>query len=120
MTEHTIVRGEVWLTDLEAGRKAEQSRVRLALVISATEMNATASGLVTVLPVTSRELYIPAHIKLEPPEGGVLKTSFIVCDNIHTIAQDRLSKKLGVISNATMHRVESMLSMILGFDLSAS
>jgi Growth inhibitor len=119
MSEHTIVRGEVWLTDLEAGRKAEQSRVRLALVISATEMNATASGLITVLPVTTRELHIPAHIKLEPPEGGVLKTSFIVCDNIHTIARDRLSKKLGVISYATMQRVESMLSMILGFSLSS-
>lgn len=115
MTKHTIVRGEVWLTDLETGKKAEQSRVRLALVISATEMNATASGLVTVLPVTTRELNIPAHIKLDPPEGGVLKTSFIVCDNIHTIAQDRLSKKLGVISNATMERVEITIRMILGF-----
>jgi len=119
MTEHTIVRGEVWLTDLEAGKKAEQSRVRLALVISATEMNASASGLVTVLPVTTRELFIPAHIKLEPPEGGVLKTSFIVCDNIHTIAQDRLSKKLGVVTNTTMQRVETTLAMILGFDLSS-
>ncbi len=115
--EHNIVRGEVWIAELErGGDHAEQSRVRLALVISATELNTGALGTATILPVTTRRLDVPSHILLEPPEGGVLKTSYIACDKIYTIPSERLLRKLGIVKTETIGRVEDTLSMILGLD----
>lgn len=111
---NNIVRGEVWLADLETGKKSEQSRIRLALIISATELNVGPFGLVTVLPVTTRQLDVPSHVILEPPEGGIVKTSFIACDKVHTIANERLVRKLGLIRTDTMRLVEQRLAMILG------
>jgi mRNA interferase MazF len=45
-------------------------------VISADLFNQGASGLVVVLPVTSKDKGIPFHIKVEPPEGGVKMPKF--------------------------------------------
>jgi hypothetical protein len=59
-----ITRGEIWLADLNPVRGHEQAGKRPCLVISADLFNQGASGLVVVLPVTSKDKGIPFHLKM--------------------------------------------------------
>jgi mRNA interferase MazF len=97
---------EVWIMDLDPAVGHEQGSVRPALVVSGDRFNRSPSGLVTVAPVTGTDQGLIAHVRVEPPEGGLVKTSFIMTDQVRTISRLRLRKRLGVISQATRAEVE--------------
>ena len=63
-------RGEIWLADLDPTFGHEQGGCRPVLVISVDAFNAGLSGLVVVLPVTSRIRPLPLHVAVNRPEGG--------------------------------------------------
>jgi mRNA interferase MazF len=68
------LRGEVWLADLGSTRGHEQAGRRPVLVFSVDAFNTGPAGLVIVLPLTSSIRKIPAHIQINPPEGGLKNT----------------------------------------------
>lgn len=106
-------RGEVWLVNLDATRGHEQAGRRPALVISEDAFNAGAAELVIVLPITSTVRPIPAHVRVDPPEGGVSRRSAILCDAIRSISKGRLVRVWGRVSAATMAAVEDRVRMLL-------
>lgn len=107
-------RGEIWLADLNPMRGHEQAGTRPVLVVSTDIFNHGPAGLVFVLPLTRTDRRIPAHIPLEPPEGGVSSRSLILCDALRSISKDRLKgNPWGSISTATMQRVEETLRLLL-------
>src|SRR5580700_4014601 len=97
-----LIRGEIWLADLEPGQNRELGRARLILIISATKFNNGPAELLLVLPVTTRKQNIPAHVPVMPPEGGLNKEGYILCEQPHCIARDRLVKRLGSVEAKTM------------------
>src|SRR5438445_10994623 len=111
-------RGDIWLADLGSGRGHEQSGQRPVLVVSDDAFNAGLSGLVMIVPLTSKVAKlknIPAHIRVEPPEAGLKTPSVILCDQLRTISKDRLGKApWGAVSAATLAEVEKALRMLLG------
>lgn len=111
------IRGEIWLANLTPGQGHEQSGQRPVLVVSDDAFNAGLSGLVMVVPLTSRvqkSRTIPAHIPITPPEAGVKTPSVILCDQLRTISKDRLaSKPWGVVSASTLANVEMALRRLL-------
>lgn len=107
-------RGEIWLADLNPIRGHEQAGTRPVLVVSTDIFNHGPAGLVFVLPLTRTDRRIPAHIPLEPPEGGVSSRSLILCDALRSVSKDRLKgSPWGSISQATMQHVEETLRMLL-------
>lgn len=107
-------RGEIWLADLNPIRGHEQAGTRPVLVVSTDLFNHGPAGLVFVLPLTRANRNIPAHIPLDPPEGGVTSRSYILCDALRSIAKARLgAKPWGTITTKTMQRVEDVLRMLL-------
>lgn len=107
-------RGEIWLADLNPIRGHEQAGTRPVLVISTDLFNHGPAGLVFVLPLTRTNRNIPAHIPLDPPEGGVTNRSYILCDALRSIAKARLGPQpWGMITAKTMQRVEDVLRMLL-------
>lgn len=109
-----IYRQEVWLVNLNPpGEGREIYKKRPALIVSADEFNNCPAELVMELPITTTYTGIPSHIRIEAPEGGVQKTSFIKCDQIRTVSKDRLIKKLGKVSGKTMLLVEHALRILL-------
>ena len=106
-------RGEVWLVDLNPTRGHEQAGVRSGLVISTDPFNHGAAGLAIVLPLTTRARQIPLHVTVEPPEGGVRERSFIKCEDIRSIAKERLTERWGVVSVRTMAAVADRLRILL-------
>jgi len=115
MTEHVSVprRGEIWMTDLDPTRGHEQAGKRPALVVSADILNRGPAGLIIVLPLASRAKGIRSHVPLNPPEGGVRKPSFIKCEDVRSVAIERLSKCLGAVTAETMQAVEYRLRILM-------
>src|SRR4028118_2154786 len=82
MTSPKPSRGDRWLIDLNPTRGREQAGKRPCLVTSVDLFNQGASGLVVVLPVTSKDKGIPWHVEVNPPEGGLRQRSFIKCEDV--------------------------------------
>ena len=111
-------RGEIWLADLATGRGHEQSGQRPVLVMSDDAFNAGLAGLVMTVPLTSKvakSKNIPAHIRVDSPDGGLKTTSVILCDQLRTISKDRLGRApWGPVSAATLAEVEKTPRVLLG------
>lgn len=110
--------GEIWLVDLGTGRGHEQAGRRPALIVSDDAFNSGLSGLVMVAPLTSKlkkSKNIPAHVPIDPPEGGLKTPSVILCDQLRTISKDRLDKTpWGSVTARTMAEVEKNFRILLG------
>lgn len=114
MTAEPPSRGEVWLVDLNPTRGHEQAGVRPALVVSVDLFNHGPAGLAVVLPVTSRAKGVPLHVPVDPPEAGLKMRSFIKTEDIRSVSLERLTRRMGQVTTATMAQVEDRLRILLG------
>lgn len=106
-------RGDVWLVDLNPTRGREPFGRRPALIVSVDLFNQGPAELIIALPITSQEKGIPFHVSIENSEGGLQKRSFVKCEDVRSISKDRLSKRLGSVSQETMTAVEDRLRILL-------
>ncbi|WP_204106576.1 MULTISPECIES: type II toxin-antitoxin system PemK/MazF family toxin [Spirulina sp. CCY15215] len=109
-----LARGQIWLANLNPTRGREQAGNRPCLIISVDLFNQGASGLVIVLPLTSKEKGIPFHVEVLPPEGGLKMKSFIKTEDIRSISVERLDRYLGTVSLETLAEVEDRLRILMG------
>ncbi len=107
-------RGEVWYADLDPTRGHEQAGRRPCLVVSVDVFNASAADLAIVVPITSHDKGIRSHVRIDPPAGGLKKISFAKCEDVRSITQERLSKRLGKLQAQSMADVEVRLRLLLG------
>ncbi len=98
---------------LDPIRGREQAGTRPALVLSVDGFNAV-SGLVTVLPITSKARAVRTRVEMTPPDGGLKKVSYVIAEQVRTVSMDRLAKRLGSASTATVHATETIVKMLLG------
>lgn len=107
-------RGEIWPADLNPVRGHEQAGQRPVLVVSTNAFNRGPAGLVCVLPLTRTDRRIPLHIQVDPPEGGLVARSYVLCDAVRSIARERLGDQpLGSVAPETMAKVEDSLRTLL-------
>jgi mRNA interferase MazF len=107
------LRGEVWNVDLNPTRGREQRGSRPALVVSTDRFNRGPAELVVVVPITGTERGIPLHVRFDPPEGGLKKRSFAKCEDVRSVSKERLTRRWGVVSRATLSAVEDRLRILL-------
>jgi mRNA interferase MazF len=110
----TPQRGEVWLADLDPTFGHEQGGSRPVLVVSVDPFNAGRSGLVVVLPITSRVRPLPLHVPINPPEAGLRLPSAALRDAARSIDRRRLIECWGTVNSSTMAVVEGCLRRLLG------
>lgn len=112
------LQGEIWLFDPDPVKGNEiGKKVRPAFVVSNNLLNKGPSGLVIVVPITSKDKRIPSHIRIDPPQGGVKVPSFAICEQIRSISKSRLVKKLGKVQSTTvLKEISSWLSDLLWID----
>lgn len=115
--ELVVRRGQVWVVALggdSVGR--EQPRTRPALVLTSDRFNEIITGLAIVIPMTTTNRKFFTHVAIEPPEGGVKRTSFIMCEQIRSVSTERFVDELGFVSLETMSRVREVVSLLVDFD----
>jgi mRNA interferase MazF len=108
-----VRRGEIWDVDLGSDVGHEQGGRRPALVASSDALHSVPSELVTIIPLTTRDRGIRAHVRLAPPEGGLGEPSVILTEHIRTVSRLRLRRRRGVVRNETMAAVEERLHYFL-------
>src|SRR5258708_28550829 len=91
-----MVRGEIYLANLDPGSGSEQRGTRPVLVVSRDALNEHAP-IVIVVPITGREhkrqLY-PTHSEIKAGEGGLTKDSVVHCEQVPAISNSRLTTRL--------------------------
>jgi len=107
-------RGEIWLVDLSPVRGHEPTGRRPALVISVDTFNHGPAGLVLIIPLTTKEKGIPLHVEVRPPHGGLKRRSFIKCEDVRSVAKERLLELWGRVPQTTLAGVEDRLRVLLG------
>ena len=114
-----MLRGEVWLVNLDPTIGAEIQKTRPAVIV-----NDNAVGILplkVIVPITEwRDRYAVATwmVRLEPaPENGLDKPSAADAFRIRSVAQQRLVRRLGRLSELTMEEITSALAAVLSIAL---
>ncbi|MEJ7900855.1 MAG: type II toxin-antitoxin system PemK/MazF family toxin [Thermomicrobiales bacterium] len=94
--------GDVWLSRLDPIGGFEQAGTRPVLVVSGDRYNALQRELRIILPMTTRDRGLPFHIRVDPPDGGLRLTSFVICEQPRTIATSRLLEYWGTVPGAVL------------------
>ena len=107
---------EIWLTNLDPTIGAEIKKTRPALIVSEDDLGKL--PLRVVAPITDwkeRYSFAPWMVKLEPTiENGLNKPSSIDCFQVRSVAQERLIKKLGKITDEEILSVKNGLAKVFG------
>lgn len=109
-------RGSVWTAELSPTVGHEQAGRRPCLVVSSDAFNGSPAGLVTVLPITSRERRMASRIPLLPPEGGLSVASWVITEQVRTVSTERLGRRLGSVHPETLAAVSDALRLLLGLE----
>lgn len=110
-----VARGDIFYADLNPVTGSEQGGTRPVLVIQNDTGNRY-SPTVIVAAITSNlgKARLPTHIIVD---AGVLPDkSVVLLEQIRTIDKQRLSKRLGRLSDEDMRRVDDAISVSMGFD----
>jgi mRNA interferase MazF len=108
-------RGEIWLVQFDPTIGAEIKKTRPALILQNDIANLY-SAVTIVAAITSAidEKLYPSEVLLQSLESGLRKDSAVLLNQIRTIDNKRLMKKIGSVENQTMERVNRAIEISLG------
>ena len=112
--ERKIMRGEIYIADLDPVVGSEQGGERPVLVIQNNQGNKH-SPTVIVLAITSRfhkKRHLPTHVPIE--SGDLSKDSIALAEQVRTIDKSRLIHYVGRASKETMDFVDNALKVSMG------
>ena len=102
-----MVRGDVYLVDLNPTKGAEIKKTSPAVIISPDEMNSTTKTVI-IAPLTSTIRAYPFRVECTFQK----KNGQLALDQIRSLDKKRLIKKLGKFSTPKINNILSRLSMI--------
>jgi mRNA interferase MazF len=68
---------------------------------------------VVVMPLTSHDTADYDQVVIVPPEGGVTSSSVTLPDQIRAVDRHRLIRRLGRVSQDTLHKIDRSLKIVL-------
>jgi len=114
----TVLRGEVWLADLNPTRGSEQAGRRPVLILQNDAVNPF-TRTVLAIPFTtnlSRGL-LPSCIQVVKGEGGLTRESVALCHQLRVLDKTRLLRRLGIVSAGVLADVEDCVLFTVGIAL---
>jgi len=113
-----VLRGEIWLVDLDPARGSDANKRRPAVVVSNDRANAATvrlnRGVVTVVPVTSNisKIY-PFQVPLPAAATGLAVDSKAQAEQIRSVAAERLRRRIGRVPPDEMEQLDDALRLHL-------
>ncbi len=111
-------RGEVWEVNLDPAVGAEIKKKRPCVIVSRDAL--ARLPLTIIVPLTEwdpRFESAPWHVPVEPdPASGLSKKSSADTFQVRSISQDRLVRRLGVLSAPIMQKIGEGLALSLALD----
>jgi len=111
-----IVRGLILEVDLDPVVGHEQGRMRPCVVVQNDVSNRFATTTIVVPLTDARHIANPSpiYVPAQKGDGSLKKDSLILCDQIRTVSHLRFGRTFGVLSPATMQKVDLALAISLG------
>jgi mRNA interferase MazF len=104
VTADMVRRGDVFLVNLDPTRGGEIQKTRPCVIVSPDELNAHLRTFI-VAPLTTGTHSYPFRVPCRF-EG---KSGYIVLDQIRTVDRERLVRRLGKLSSATLEQTLTTL-----------
>jgi len=108
-------RGEIWLVNFDSTVGAEIKKTRPALIVQNDIANRF-SPITIVAALTSQfeEPLYPTEVLVRVSEGSLEVDSVILLNQIRSTDKKRLIKRLGILKQETMGRIDRALQISLG------
>ena len=100
----TLLRGQIYLADLDPVRGHEQAGIRPVLVLSSTQSNNRAR-LAIILPITASQPRVAAPYAVPLRSVAMEKDSWVLTRQVRTISDERILSYIGRVSNEEMQEV---------------
>lgn len=105
--------GEVWDAFLDPTLGREQSGRRPVLVISNDWFNTREGQVIIAVPITGTEARVRYQIEIPAGEGGVIKPSTILPEQIRALDISRFRKRRGQVSPEVLDHSRKMVRMLI-------
>ena len=98
-----ISRNDIWFAGLGFKNGSIQGGTRPVYIIQ-NDMGNKHSPTTIVAPITSKmgKKELPTHILIQPEKSGLEKDSIILCEQLQTVNQNDLIKKVNHINDSTI------------------
>ena len=104
VTAETVSRGDIFLVALNPTRGSEIRKTRPCVIVSPDELNAHLRTFI-VAPLTTGGHHYPFRVACRFDD----KDGHVVADQLRAVDRDRLVKRLGILPDATLIEVLSVL-----------
>ena len=112
-----ILKGEIYLADLNPTVGSEISKTRPVLIVS-NDINNQYSATVTIVPITSTtEKIYPFEVFLRAGEGNLTNDSKAKANQLRTIDKLRLKRQFGKISEEKLKEIEQAILIHLEIEI---
>lgn len=109
-------RGEIYYVDWSPGRGSEQTGARPALIIQNDVGNRLSPTTIVAAISTQRRRPYPFQVGITADESGLPRDSVVKCEQVQTIDQARLGRRVGTLSEEKMQEVGLALHRSLGLE----
>ena len=101
-----VYRFDVYLIELDPAIGSEIKKTRPCVIVSPNEMNCLKT--VLIAPMTTKGFHAPSRVELQFQD----KTGLILLDQLRSVDNSRLIKKLGAVDSKTQKIISSTLVSI--------
>ena len=110
-----VKKGDLFFADLSPVVGSEQGGVRPVLVVQ-NDVGNKYSPTIIVAAVTSQtsKAKLPTHVELAATQGGLSKNSVVLLEQLRTIDKQRLTERIGALSDSQIPVVDAALGVSLG------
>lgn len=107
---------EIWIADLDPPTGSEPGKIRPVVIIQSDLLNKTGHSSTIACSISSQNKEGVSFIRLaiEPStDNGLLKKSYILCDQIRAIDMKRLKERIGILNEEAVNRLNESIKAIL-------
>ena len=107
---------EIWFADLDPSVGSEPGKIRPVVIIQSDILNKAGHRTTIACSISSQSKAGVSFIRLaiQPsPANGLLKTSYILCDQVRAIDVSRLKTRIGILEQTDITRLHTSIQAIL-------
>ncbi|MDB5089530.1 MAG: transcriptional modulator of MazE/toxin, MazF [Mucilaginibacter sp.] len=107
---------EIWIADLNPSTGSEPGKIRPVVIIQSDLLNKTGHSSTIACSISSQHKEGVSFIRIavEPTnDNGLLKKSYILCDQVRAIDLQRLKGRLGTLNQEAINQLNETLKAIL-------
>lgn len=110
-----VLRGDVFMANLDPSEGSEQAGTRPVVVVSRDALNKF-SPIAVICPITdaaNKTKIYPSHVRVQTGAAGLIMDSIVVTEQVRAISKTRLKKHIGSFDKKILTSIEAALKITL-------